>query len=148
MAKPTEAAPYKDDEVRKATGIEPEAIQEEYVRVPDDLRHFRKLLSQAKADAERADLSQEQVEASLRTKFRTDSSGFKRGDPEYMTADDIDGAIEGDTRRLQVAHKAIEARQLRDELLGICEAIKAKQEMVVNLGADLREERAANRGRA
>lgn len=141
MAKPTTPKPFTDNEVQEAISITPEVIQEEYARVGPHLQHFRALLSKAKGAVERAEVNLETIEANLRQTLRASSADAKRGSADYMTNDDIDAAIARDVARLEAAERAIAAREARDELEGICEAIRTKREMLVSLGADLREER-------
>lgn len=145
MAKPTSAVPFTEDEISAAVNISPEAIQEEYARCPGDLQYFRRLLATAKADCERADLTVEQVESALQAEFRAKAAKAKKGEDGYMTVDDVAAAVAGHERRLKAVNVAIEARQSKDTLDGVCEAIRTKREMLVSLGADLREERAATR---
>lgn len=146
MDKTSSPGPTEAD-VRAAVSIEPEVIQEEYARVPQDTHHYKRLLASVQADVEVAELHAEREESRVHEELRRKSNDAKRGDEDYMTADDIKAKVKGSAERAKAIAAAIDKRKHRDELRAIVDAIKMKGEMLVSLGADLREQRAGNRAR-
>lgn len=125
-----------EQRVRECTDIFPEAIQEEYVRLPSDLAYWNKQYAEAqrvelkaKARAKRA-----RADAQLRIRQEAADDGRKMTDKiaEAETEIDADVAEAEDFYADAVAD--------RSRLYGVVDAVRAKKDMLVSLGAHVRAE--------
>lgn len=147
MAPKSKAPSATAQEVKAATSIEPMAIQEEYCRVPGDLRHYKNLLADAQAVQEQAELDLEKVEGEIWEQFRKLSLPGKKDNKDYRTADETKMSVRGDPRRVKAAGLVIAAKKDAAYAWAIVDAVRSKDGMVRALGADLREDRASSRNR-
>lgn len=147
MAPKSKPTPVSDKEVKAAISIEPMAIQEEYCRVPGDLRHYKNLLAEAQMVQDQFELDVERVEGELWEKFRKLSAPGKKDNDDYRTRDETKMAVRGDSARVKAVGRVIAAKEAVAKAWAIVDAVRAKEGMVQSLGADLREDRAGSRGR-
>lgn len=145
MASKSKAPPATTNEVKAATSIEPMAIQEEYCRVPGDLRHYKNLLADAQAKQEEAELALEKMEGKIWEEFRKLSIKGKKDNDDYRTADETKMAVRADPRRVKAVAWVIATKKDAAYAWAIVDAVRSKDGMVRALGADLREDRAASR---
>ena len=124
--------PYVADSIR----IEPMAIQEEFIRVAPDLACWTTRLSTANEGYQLAKWRAEKTEAKLRVHHRETLLQLT----SKVTESQVDAAVtldpETDVARLNLIRA--EAEKIR--IAGLCEAVRAKREMLVSLGAHVRSE--------
>ena len=119
-----------------SVAVEPTAIQEEYVRLPADLAYWNELYARAYHRHLTAKVNEKHLNALLRIEHREQLENSVARVTESM----VDSAVDTD-ERLQRAHsERIEAEVEKTRLYGILDAIRAKREMLVSLGAHVRAE--------
>jgi hypothetical protein len=135
MAKPTKSGESSFDEklIRSATQIEPIAINEEFVRLPGDLAYWNGVY----ADAVRNLLDAQRLSDAGEARIR---EGYRAKVTEKVTEKYLDScvAMDADFAKLREAEDDAEANKAR--AAGIVDAIRAKREMLVSLGAHMRAE--------
>jgi len=141
MARPSRAAvgaaEASDAEVRRATTIEPAALQEEYVRVPADLARWSWARTEAARALRLAELDLEVVESAARFRIRDGLEAEKK----KATVDDLGAMVAADQARQDAVRRVIEATALKERAADMVRAIEAKKDMLVSLGADIRAEK-------
>lgn len=124
--------------LRKCVEIDPMVLEEEFVRIPSDLAYWNQRYSDVYQYWLDRKLITEQVVAqrsnSIRTKLEVERDGKR------VTIAEVDRELQLDEAFQQAKAKQIAAEGEKVRLAGICEAIRAKKEMVISLGAHIRAE--------
>lgn len=125
----------KMEAVRDAVQIEPLAMQEEFVRIPADLSHWNAKYTEALKAFLLAKARAEEIWA--RVWLTTREALLADG---KATEKLIEAKAQGD-EDYQKAHLAlIEAEVEKARVMGVVDAIRAKKEMLISLGATIRAE--------
>lgn len=117
--------------------IAPEAIQEEFVRVPADIAYWGELYANALRAWKIAKLTSEKMIAMLNIEHR---ERLIEGGVAKPTVDAVKSAVVQDDRYEVTKLAEIEAEAAHASLRSRCQAIAAKKDMVQSLGAQLRVE--------
>ena len=121
---------------KESLEIEPMALQEEFVRLPSDLSYWSSRYADAFGTWKRAELASKQVYArrllDLREEMKT--AGVK------ATVGEVGAAVEADGQYLQARGLEITAEEEKVRLWGVVEALRAKKDMLVQLGSHARME--------
>lgn len=133
----TPAARETSNEV---TRIDPLLIRSEYVRLPGDYAYWNGQYADAIEASLKAELRRKTTEARLSIHFRSNlgSEGAK------VTEGIIKERVESSEEWTNVKLEEIEAIAKREKLRGTVEALRTKREMLVSLGAHIRQEQEAN----
>ena len=123
-------------EAQRATRIEPLAIQEEYIGLPGHLAYWNNRYAAALEAALRAEHERKMAESRVLLELRAAA----KVEGTKPTVDEIEArvALSQDVRSALLDEIAAQAEKARVQ--GVVEAIRAKREMLVSLGAHLREE--------
>lgn len=126
--------------LRECVTIEPMALEEEFVRVPADLAYWGARWADAQKEAALAKLQRDQVEAAIDAEHRAvaASSG------EKVTEKVIAARVVADERMRAIEIELIEAEARASRARAFADAVRAKKDMVVSLGSQVRAEMAAN----
>lgn len=131
-----------DSDVKRAVRIQPTAIQEEYANLPAMIHRWLTLLAHAEEQHLLAKLDLKEWEAKERLKIR-EVAELKGTKPP--TVDAIDAHIEAHEKYRQLSMAIIKTEHDRDEVFATVEALRAKKEMLISLGATMRQEIEGNR---
>ena len=126
-----------DDYLAKAVDIEPLAIQEEYVRLPADLAYWNQKYSEAYSSWLGQKLHRKRMVAMLTLEHRERLLSL---DGKKATVDAIRASVEDDERLMRVEEMEIALEVEKIRLWGVLDAVRAKREMLVSLGAHIRAE--------
>jgi hypothetical protein len=139
---PTKVVVETEREERRAVQIEPTAIQEEYAALPSNLNRWCHLLAIAGEELQRAELDLEEWDAKERIRIREfhETKGLKP-----PTVDALDSAILSNPMYRQLKEEIINATRNKQDVFATVESIRAKKEMLISLGADMRQERDGDR---
>jgi hypothetical protein len=131
---------WTDKDLREATVIEPKMLEEEYIRIPGDLAYWNEQYCRAREGHLRAELAREVDEANLRLEVRAKlvEQGSK------VTEGTLDAMVVTDPRYRETREREITADARKQRMLGILDAIRGKREMLVSLGAHIRQEMAGD----
>lgn len=152
MPRAAKVAVEKPDERKRATSIIPEAIQDEYAAVPSDLARWNMVAAQADEEVRRAELELDVWEAERRLKVVEDwraaveaeaevaAADKKKAAPRPPGEDKIDAVVFADPDYRRRREAGIEAQRRKADALGMLDAIRAKKDMLISLGAHIRIE--------
>lgn len=147
-----------EDYLKDCVDIEPEALQEEFVRLPADLAYWNHQLALAVKELQQAKFVREQTYARRRTELREDLMAASRAAYEKAyeeaeneterkklrlkapTVDDIDSAAVSDSEYAEARQREIDAEANKVRMFGIVDAVRTKRDMVIQMGADRRIE--------
>jgi hypothetical protein len=135
--KATTPQPATEADIKRATSVEPAAIQEEYATVSSDLAHWGATRAEAARQEKRAELDTETWLANFVNDER------EKAEVAGWRSPGVDGLKEKAKSRPQYREfkeAEIEASFAKDSAGAIVAAISAKKEMLVSLGADMRLE--------
>ena len=136
MADVTENDVKVDEYLRQCVELEPEALQEEYSRLSGDYAHWNQRFKDASRDLLMAEFEETKVAARLRIFFK--ESVGPGGKPPTEATVEAHVVLAPD---YEAAHlKAIEAQVESTYLKGVMESLRTKREMLVSLGAHVRQE--------
>lgn len=128
-----------EDYLAQSVQIEPLALQEEYVRLPGDVAYWNERYAVAlrahlvlKIDYEKAE---SRVRIETRETMLADTAA-KSKPTESM----IDAAVAQDEDLRDLRIKLIEAEVEKVRLHGVLEAVRTKRDMLISLGAHVRQE--------
>jgi hypothetical protein len=128
-----EVEKYLSDCVR----IEPMALEEEYVRLPGDLAYWNAEYASAYRrwlEAKIAcDAGEGQAAFEWRNQLELDSKG-------RVTAAEVESRVRVDTEVLRLRRAEAEAEADKVRLYGVLDAIRSKRDMLISLGAHIRQE--------
>jgi hypothetical protein len=138
--KVNETTIVRDIEVDKylyeCVSIEPEALEEEFIRFPSDLAYWNEKYSNATREYLLAKLRADETKAvvMLETRELATNQGLK------MTVGDLEARVTLDDRVQDANLELVEAESKRQALRNRCEALMAKRDMLQSLGAKIRVE--------
>lgn len=116
--------------------IYPEAIDEEYVRLSADLAYWSRQYEAALRNDLTADLEVSRAEARADQKVRAEAK-LKN---EKITEGQVKAAVVLDADFMAAQDRSVEASVAKAKAQNILKAIGAKKEMLISLGAGLRQE--------
>jgi hypothetical protein len=120
-----------DREYAKAcVTLEPLALEEEFVRFAADLASWGEQAAQAKREVGLRKMSAEVVAAQLDGEARTALAGDKK-----PTEASIAAWVQQDPRRVAAEKEVIDAEYHSDRVRAVLDAVRAKRDMLVGLGA-------------
>lgn len=131
-----------DPLVRDAVTIEPMAIQEEFIAVPAHLAYWNSQYAAAFESHIMHKLAREQMYRALYGAYHAQLVSERGG--KAPTISDVDSRVEPDSRMVEARREEALAEAEKVRLQGICEAVRAKRDMVISLGAHMRAEMAGN----
>ena len=125
-----------DEYLHDCVHVYPEALNEEFVRLPSDLAYWCTRASDAHRAYLEAKIELDRISAAtfLTCRERLLSSG------EKATEKMIDSTVTSDEAYLAARQAYLEAEVERERTRGVCEAIRAKRDMLISLGANHRAE--------
>ena len=132
-------------EVRRATSIKPEAIQEEYVAVPSDVYRWARVVAGAQQAVDEAKAELEHWEHSEKVRLvdvaEAEARGNgKVGDIKPPGEDRLKSEVRGSAGYLQRRRAIIAAERVKDDAMAVLEAVRKKADMLTNLGVTQRLE--------
>lgn len=130
-----------DPLVRDAVTIEPMALQEEFISVPAHLAYWNSQYAAAFEAHVMEKLKREQVYRALYGAYHAQLVSERGG--KAPTISDVDSRVEPDARMIEARRSEALAESEKVRLQGICEAVRAKRDMVISLGAHIRAEMSA-----
>ena len=131
--------PFTDEDrknAKAATRIEPLAVQEEYIRVPGDLAYWNERYAQVLRTALLAEHERRTAEARVALELR----GAAKVEGAKPTVDEVNSRVTVNAEVTKAVLTEIEALAEKEQVRGVLEAIRSKKEMLISLGAHLREE--------
>lgn len=126
--------------LKECVTIEPMALEEEFIRVPADLAYWGARWADAQRDAALAKLRRNEVEAAIDAEYRAEAAGSG----EKVTEKVIASRVAGDDRMRAIEVELIEADARASRARAFADAVRAKKDMVVALGSQVRAEMQAN----
>jgi hypothetical protein len=125
-----------DDYLKECVYIEPLQMEAEFTRLPGDFAYWGERYSRAS----RAFLLAEREEKTVRAKQWLVLRAKMVGEGQKATEAAVDATVEADPA-VQAAYLArLEAEAEKDRLRTVLESIRTKREMLVSLGATIRQE--------
>ncbi len=125
-----------DDYLAKGVEIDPLSLQEEYIRLPADLGYWSMKYANAFRVYSYARLRRKRLEALLSIEHRERLADDGKRATEGM----VSVAVETDPRFAEALAGEVEAEVEKVRLWGVLDAIRAKKDMLVSFGAQLRAE--------
>lgn len=125
-----------DDYLKQCVSIVPEAIQEEFMRIPAMLAYWNARYAQAIREHLNAKLDEKILRANLLPVIRTElmEAGAK------LTESQVEAALDSNESLIEAQRRTIDADAAKAEAYGQLDAIRSKKEMLISLGAQLRAE--------
>lgn len=125
-----------DEYLRQCVRIDPEDIQEEFVRIPSHLAYWNARYARALRDHLMAKIDLDVLKANLDPAIRLElmNRGVK------VTEAQVSAAIETHEDVVAARMRVAETEVTKNEMYGSLDAIRSKKEMLVSLGAHLRAE--------
>ncbi len=123
-----------------SVSITPEALSEEFARVALDLAYWNAQYAERLREFRMAEIDQKRTKAMLYIKHRlllTEANG-------KTTEAQVDAAVLMDDAMVQADTNCISTEVEREKARGVLDAVRAKREMVVSLGAHIRAELAGD----
>lgn len=136
MARRPDPHPETDAEIRRAVNTEPTAIQEEYCAVPADIHRWAGIVAERDEvlDVAEAELKIHEAEEAKKI---VDSVPAGEKVPGEGVRQDRVRAGKGYRERVMAVARA---RRGKAEAMAVLEAVRAKRELLVSLGADIRQQ--------
>jgi hypothetical protein len=127
----------EDEYLGRLLAIDPLQLNEAFTRLPAELAYATQRASEALSAHLHADLDLDRAVARLSIEWREtlEDMGDKR-----PTEAQVKAKVESDQRYIDARVAAIEAEVALAKAKGIAEAVRAKRDMVVSLGAAVRAE--------
>lgn len=123
--------------------IFPEALEEEYVRISADMAYWDEMYSRALHRHLALKRNEKKFTAMLKIEHRerlfAEGAGKKSGSGR-VTDSMVEAAVEIDDRMVDFNTQRVDAEVEMIRLRGFVEAIHAKKEMIVSIGAHVRKE--------
>jgi hypothetical protein len=126
--------------LRECVTIEPLALEEEFLRVPADLAYWGARFADAQKEAALAKLHRDEVEAAIDKEHRSDAAAMG----EKVTEKVISSRVQTDERMKAIELSLIDAEALAMRTKAFADAVRAKKDMVIALGSQVRAEMAAD----
>jgi len=124
-----------DEFLRKSVSVEPLAINEEYVELPAALAYWNARYADALREHLKAKMVLDRTEAKLRIECREMLAAEGK-----VTESMIDAAVERHPDIEIAKLTSIEAEVEKVRISGVAEAVRAKKDMLISLGATMRAE--------
>jgi len=127
--------------------IEPLALEEEFIRLPADLAYWNERYSQAVRAFLISKIEVERCGARLHLEVRTRLMGVavpEGAKSKGPTVADIEAAVESEPELQAARMRALDAEVDKVRLQGVLDAVRAKRDMLVQLGARARIEMEAD----
>lgn len=137
MAGPKTSAAADAADLARATSIVPETINEEFVAVPGDLAYYGGRWATAHEEKLRAEHARERLEAELRQALREQKNAGVLKASEDAIAD----MVEASPAYVLAREREIAADAAKTRIGVVIDAIRAKKDALISLGAQLRAER-------
>jgi hypothetical protein len=132
-----EVTPEDLEQYRRAcVRIEPEAIQDEYVRVPSDLSYWSEMHANTYREWQLAKFDREQEWGAAVTRARATLASERA----KATVADVEASAINDPAYVEKKRQEVYLEAETKRLLGMVEAIRTKRDMLVSLGAHIRAE--------
>lgn len=125
-----------DDFLLDCVQIEPEALQEEFIRIPADLAYWNAKYTTAYKALTFAKIAMERTAARITLEIRAVHADDKPKITEGFVEAKLLNMMAYQT--MQEAHAEAEVEKVR--LHGVLEAIRAKRDMIISIGAHVRAE--------
>lgn len=138
MKKPTTVDP--EQYLRESVSIDETNLNAEYIRIPTDLAYWSAQYALAVRRFHTAKLEADRVTARARIDARLNLETMHTRVTESM----VEAAVEKDGQVFAMATAAIEAEAEKLRLQGVVDAVRAKRDMVISLGATQRQEMQAD----
>lgn len=139
MPDPTKLTPGEEADLYagRVAKIDPLQLNDEYIRLPADLAHWNARLAEATEAQLEAELVFERTEAKLFIGWR-EQLAMEAG--AKVTESTVKERVHDDPRYADARMKMIEAEVALKRVRGVVDAIGAKKEMLISLGAHVRKE--------
>lgn len=134
MSDPKSVEQYLKD----CVAIYPETLTEEFVRLPADLAYWSEQYANAYRYAAERELVRKTLEGKLYGEYQARLGAVRAG--RGPSIEEIKSTVAQDPSYIAARQEENEADAARVRLLGVVEAIRAKREMLVSLGAQMRAE--------
>lgn len=125
-----------DDFLHDCVSIEPTEIEEEFVRVPAELAYWSHRYAESYERRVRAKLQLDRVAAMLRLKHRS----IMEDEKVKITESQVDARVETDDEMFAAREAMLRAEVDEVRTKGAVEAVRAKRDMLVSIGAHQRAE--------
>jgi hypothetical protein len=119
-------------EIARATRIDPKRLDDEFCRLPADLAYWNARYADAQEELLNVRRNLEKLEAMLRREYR--------GSLIKPTEAAIGDAVAVDERYIVLREREDAAEVAKTRLTGVTEALRAKREMLISIGANARAE--------
>ena len=129
-----------DEYLYESVTLDAVQIEQEFSRVSADVAYWSTMYARAHRRYLRAKILRDQTKAAAYIEHR-DLLMASHG---KATVRDIDSSISGDMKVQEVEADVVEAEYEREKLKGTMEAVRAKRDMLITLGAHLRVEMQGN----
>jgi hypothetical protein len=126
----------ESEELRRVIEIEPLALQEEYVRLPADMAYLNEQYAQAQKAYLYAKATADEVWARVWLESRTKLTAAGEKTTEAL----INATAATNREWLEAVERLTAADAERIRLRGHADAVGAKKEMLISLGAHIRSE--------
>lgn len=123
------------DYLKQCVDLEPEAISEEYARLSPDYAYWNERLRGVAKSLMNAEFHEKKTEARLYLKYKEPEEGKKP--PTEKT---VDSAVTLDGDYQEAHQQTLELTAERDYLKGVLKTLSLKAEMLVSMGATMRQE--------
>lgn len=130
-----------DEYLQTTTSIEPMQLEEEFVRLPADMAYWNERYAEAFRKFLRAKIDRERVSARLHMEQRAmQGAASVVGGKKAPTVADLEAAVEVHDDMVAACDAEIEAEVAKVRINGVLEAIRAKKDMLIQLGVRQRIE--------
>lgn len=126
--------PDVEQYLRECIEIDALAIESEFVRIPADLAYWGERYAEAHRDYLAAKIDAKRITARMFLEQRI----AIQADGERATEAYTNARVEESTTWLDAQNALLEAEARRESIKGTLDAVRAKRDMVVSLGAQIR----------
>jgi hypothetical protein len=127
-----------DEYLATTVSIEPLALEEEFIKMPADLAYWNERYAEAVRGFLTAKIGRERIEARLHIEIRETLAA--KGDKKGPTIADIEAGVSTHPEMIAARDAEIMAEVEKVRLAGVIDAVRAKRDMLVQLGARARIE--------
>lgn len=129
-----------EEDLVRAVQIDEDDIKGEYIRLPGELARWNTRYADAVRAMAQAEAKLERLEAEAFLLHKTTSEKLDAAEAKKYTVDRINALVRTDAAVCAAGDVLIEAQANKAWIAGVVDAIRAKREMLVSLGAHLRAE--------
>lgn len=137
LGDPFADAKKEDPDYVESLGVDPDNIEEEYVKMTPHLARQNELYAQANREYLHAERKLKKIAAQLWLEYLYDSD-------KKPTEHTLKAMVEVDVKFQAAKIACVEAEAKKQKLFGRVEAMRAKKEAVISIGAQLRAEYSGN----